>query len=66
MIVCFVVNLANATENKNHIYGLWKTQDQRAKVEISPCPTHTQKICGIIVELQEPLDPETGKEKRIN
>lgn len=45
------------------VQGLWKTQDGRAKVNIHPCPHATDRLCGTIVELREPLDPQTGKEK---
>lgn len=59
----FVFNSSNAAENQSLIFGLWKTQDQRAKVKISSCLTNAEEICGIIVELRDPLDPETREEK---
>lgn len=63
LIYCFIFTSLKASENQHQIYGLWKTEDQKAKIEINPCPTNSQKMCGVIVELQEPLDPKTGKEK---
>lgn len=46
------------------VVGLWKTQDQRAKIEITSCAKDPSKICGTIVELREPIDPDTGKPKK--
>lgn len=40
--------------------GQWKTEDGRATVDIQPCGN---KICGKIINLSEPLDPETHRPK---
>lgn len=63
LITFCVFNFSSATASEFSIKGLWKTQDQRAKIEIQPCPKAPQEICGVIVELREPVEPETGKEK---
>jgi uncharacterized protein (DUF2147 family) len=60
----FLLSLSPAMANDASIYGLWKTQDQRAKIEIKPCSATSQEICGVIVELREPIDPETGQAKK--
>ncbi|MBN9412951.1 MAG: DUF2147 domain-containing protein [Candidatus Paracaedimonas acanthamoebae] len=61
LMFLFIFNVSTASENS--IFGLWKTQDQRAKVKISSCPTNAEELCGIIVELRDPFDPETGEDK---
>lgn len=43
--------------------GFWKTEDQKAIVNIQPCAHDETKLCGKITELQTPIDPETGKPK---
>lgn len=43
--------------------GIWFTKGQRAKIEISACGSDAKKICGTIVALREPIDPETKKPK---
>ena len=45
------------------VEGLWKTQDGRAKVDIKPCASGSNTVCGKIIQLREPLDPTTGHEK---
>lgn len=43
--------------------GYWKTEDQKAIVNIYPCLNDQQKLCGKIVKLRDPIDPETGNPK---
>ena len=38
--------------------GIWLTQAGDAKVRVSKCGGG---LCGVIVELKEPIDPATGK-----
>lgn len=40
--------------------GTWSTEEGRSRVRISPCGS---ALCGTIVSLKEPNDPETGKPK---
>lgn len=40
--------------------GFWYTEGQRAKVELAPCGN---AICGKIISLKEPIDPETKQPK---
>jgi uncharacterized protein (DUF2147 family) len=64
LLVAFCVfGFSASIASEISIQGLWKTQDQRAKIEIQSCSQASQEICGVIVELREPIDPETGKEK---
>jgi uncharacterized protein (DUF2147 family) len=41
--------------------GYWKTEESKAKVHVYSCGG--SHVCGKIVALKEPLDPETKKEK---
>lgn len=50
------------------IKGVWQTQKQEdenrtAHVQISDCDDNPQQLCGKIIALEEPIDPETGKPK---
>lgn len=50
------------------IQGVWQTQKQEdenrtAHVQISNCDDNPQQLCGKIIALEEPIDPETGKPK---
>ncbi len=57
------LNYGSQAAEGTSVQGLWKTQDGRAKVNIHPCPHAIDRLCGTIVELREPLNPKTGKEK---
>jgi uncharacterized protein (DUF2147 family) len=48
---------------KPSVYGTWLTEDARAKVQVDACKHNMQQICGTIVWLKEPLDPDTKQEK---
>jgi uncharacterized protein (DUF2147 family) len=41
--------------------GYWRTEEGKAKVQVYGCGT--KQICGKIIELKEPKDPNTGKDK---
>jgi uncharacterized protein (DUF2147 family) len=41
--------------------GYWRTEEGKAKVQVYECGT--KQICGKIIELKEPKDPNTGKDK---
>lgn len=41
--------------------GVWYTPDNRAQVRIAPCGRNA--LCGDIVWLKEPNDPQSGKPK---
>lgn len=41
-------------------YGTWTTGDGKARVRIASCGG---ALCGTIVSLREPIDPETGRPK---
>lgn len=50
------------------IIGTWLTEkkddeNRQAKVEIAPCTTNSNQLCGKIVWLEEPRDPKTGELK---
>ncbi|MBP6985340.1 MAG: DUF2147 domain-containing protein [Alphaproteobacteria bacterium] len=50
------------------ILGVWETERQEdesrvAHVKIETCADNAAKLCGKIVWLEEPNDPETGKPK---
>lgn len=54
--------------NETGIQGIWQTQKQEdenrtAHVQIDNCEDNPQELCGKIIALEEPLDPETGKPK---
>jgi len=38
--------------------GLWLTEDREARVKFAPCGS---SVCGTVVGLKQPIDPETGK-----
>ena len=40
--------------------GTWQTENGRSRIRIAACP---EGLCGTIVWLKEPNDPETGKPK---
>lgn len=59
---------ALAFEAKDY-HGKWKTEakgeeTKTATVDIAPCDNNTQNLCGKIVGLDEPLDPETNLPKK--
>ena len=41
-------------------FGTWLTGDGKARVRLAPCGG---AVCGSIVSLKEPIDPETGRPK---
>lgn len=50
------------------IKGVWQTEkkedeNRTAHVEISDCDDNPQQLCGKIIALEEPLDPDTGQAK---
>jgi hypothetical protein len=54
--------------NETGIKGVWKTEKQEdenrtAHVKISNCEGNPEQLCGKIIALEEPIDPETGKPK---
>jgi uncharacterized protein (DUF2147 family) len=38
--------------------GVWLTEDREARVRFAPCGS---SVCGTVVGLKQPIDPETGK-----
>lgn len=40
--------------------GIWSTEAGKARVRISPCGS---ALCGTVIALKEPNDPETGRPK---
>ena len=65
LIVCIVLAMAAtahaAEADASAILGRWYTDGDESIVEIYNCG---ESYCGKIVWLQEPLDPETGEEKK--
>lgn len=51
---------ASHQDNLNSPLGYWKTEEGKAKVHVYTCG---ENICGKIVALKEPNDPQTGKSK---
>jgi uncharacterized protein (DUF2147 family) len=57
-----------AAVSKSPLIGVWETErkeDEKftAHVKIAPCQGNAANICGHIVSLEQPNDPETGKPK---
>jgi len=52
---------ASAAEAGGTIQGDWITQSGSAKVHIAPCG---QELCGAVVWMKQPNDPETGLPQR--
>ena len=57
-VVGFITNVHATMETP---IGYWRTEDGKAKVQVYECGTKT--VCGKIIELKEPIDPQTGKSK---
>ncbi len=54
------VSAANAQEATS-ASGVWLTEKGDAQVRVSPCGS---ALCGKIVGLRDPIDPQTGKPQR--
>tara|TARA_R110002095_G_scaffold70325_3_gene60015 strand:- start:305 stop:805 length:501 start_codon:yes stop_codon:yes gene_type:complete len=59
---------APLSSNDTGIKGVWQTEkkedeNRTAHVEISNCSDNPQQLCGKIIALEEPIDPETGEPK---
>lgn len=52
---------AFAADTGASLVGIWMTQNGRAKVEIKECKPGM--FCGALVQLHEPIDPETKAPK---
>jgi uncharacterized protein (DUF2147 family) len=52
--------LAAATPAFADPVGTWRTENDRSRVRIAACGA---ALCGTVVSLKEPNDPETGKPK---
>jgi uncharacterized protein (DUF2147 family) len=55
-----------AAVSKSPLIGVWETErkeDEKftAHVKIAPCQGNAANICGHIVSLEQPNDPETGQ-----
>jgi len=51
-------SLPGRAQGANAITGTWLTEKGDARIRITPCGSG---ICGKVVSLREPIDPETGK-----
>ncbi|HBN22850.1 MAG TPA: DUF2147 domain-containing protein [Holosporales bacterium] len=57
-----------AQESSTGVQGVWQTEkkedeNRTAHVQISNCEDNPQQLCGKIIALEEPIDPNTGKPK---
>ena len=43
--------------------GVWIANDGKAHVSVAPCKDNQDHICGTVIWVAEPIDPETGKPK---
>lgn len=59
LIIQGPISLAQAFDPR----GVWFTEGQQAKIELFNCRSDAKKLCGKIVGLREPNDPQTGKPK---
>jgi uncharacterized protein (DUF2147 family) len=60
--------MATSAEHSSPLVGVWLTEKKedessQAKVEIAPCASKAEQLCGKIIWLEEPIDSETGKPK---
>ena len=58
-----VLAMAGAAQASGVAQGDWLTQNGSAKVHIAPCGT---TLCGAVVWMKRPNDPETGQPQRDN
>jgi len=58
LILMTLFGASARTQDGGQPDGIWLTQAGDAKVRVSQCGGG---ICGVIVWLKEPIDPETGK-----
>jgi uncharacterized protein (DUF2147 family) len=54
---CFLLAFATGARAADPI-GTWYTEQQRAQIRIAKCD---DTLCGTIVALKEPIDPDTGQ-----
>lgn len=52
------VPLPAAAQNTNPVVGTWRTEKGDATVRVTTCGSG---ICGKVVGLREPIDPDTGR-----
>lgn len=61
-LACVAMTLAAplpaAAQNTNPVVGTWRTEKGDATIRVTTCGSG---ICGKVVGLREPIDPETGK-----
>jgi uncharacterized protein (DUF2147 family) len=58
-LLCLVAPAARAADKLDPI-GVWIANEGKAHVKIDMCGEH---ICGTVVWVAEPIDPDTGKPK---
>ncbi len=68
IVTAFLATPLLAAESQG-IKGVWQTEkkedeNRTAHVEISNCTDNPEQLCGKIIALEEPIDPETGEPKR--
>lgn len=51
------ISVAKA-QGANSVAGIWETEKGDAHVRVAPCGS---ALCGKIVSLRDPIDPQTGK-----
>jgi uncharacterized protein (DUF2147 family) len=50
--------LPGKAQDKNSVTGIWLTEKGDARIRVTTCGAG---ICGKVVSLREPIDPDTGK-----
>jgi uncharacterized protein (DUF2147 family) len=50
--------LPGKAQNANAVTGIWLTEKGDARIRVTTCGAG---ICGKVVSLREPIDPDTGK-----
>jgi len=58
IVTIAATSLPGKAQDKNAVTGIWVTEKGDARVRITTCGAG---ICGKVIALREPNDPETGK-----
>lgn len=58
IIIAAASPLPGHAQDKSPVAGIWLTEKGDARIRITTCGTG---ICGKVIALREPIDPDTGK-----
>jgi uncharacterized protein (DUF2147 family) len=53
-----ITPLASAIAQSQGILGVWWTEENKGRVQIAACPSPKQGLCGTIIWLSQPNDPQ--------